>query len=388
MKECVFVIGSDGYIGDALVQRLLFENYQVVGIDNFQKKIDIEEIKTFSALELIPHSEKVLKFKEIGKFNFYQLSIDKHFDTFLMLVKKYKPNTIINLAQNPSAPFSLKSREHAIQVTNNNLNGTINMLYAIKDNVPECHLIQIGSMGEFDPAIGIPIPEGKFDMVYKGKLIKNIIFPRSGGSFYHDSKIASTYYIDSACKWWGLNATDIMQGIVYGNWTYEIEKTKIFSPLWSDECFGTVLNRFILQTVVGHPMTIYGVGDHQRGFLSLNDSIQCLMLAVKNPSVGYNTWNQLDKSFTINEIAMKVGKVADKLKIKWDVLYIKSPRVENTSWFEYKPVKKKLKKLGFKPSRKMEDEIEWVMKQLLKKKDYLYPLGDQSLPKIKWNKNG
>ena len=383
-KECVFVIGSDGYIGNALVQKLLFEGYKVIGIDNFQKRKDVDEMKTFSALELIPHVEKVLHFKEIGNFEFYNLDIDKAYIYFCQLIEEHKPCTIVNLAQNPSAPFSLKSREHAIKVSNNNIDGTINVLYAIKEHIPNCHLIQIGSMGEYNPSLGVPIPEGKFDMVYKGKVINDVIFPRQPGSFYHASKVASTYYIDCACKWWGLKATDIMQGVVYGNWTPEIEKTGVNSPLWSDEAFGTVVNRFIVQTVIGYPMTVFGTGDHSRGFLSLNDSVQCLMLAIKNPPDGYNTWNQLDDVYTINQLVGEIGSVADNLNISWDVLYIESPRDEKTSWFEYNPVVDKLKNLGFKPSRKLKDEIKWLMKKLLENKNILYPLGDQSLPTIKW----
>jgi len=383
-SKCVFVIGSDGYIGNALTQRLLFEGYKVIGIDNFQKYKDVKEMKTFSALELKSNAEKVLAFKDIGDFEFYELSIDKAYKYFCQLVTEYQPSTIVNLAQNPSAPFSLKSREHAIEVTNNNIDGTLNMLYAIKEYDPNCHLIQIGSMGEYNPAMGIPIPEGKFDMTYKGKVIENVIFPREPGSFYHASKVASTYYIDCACKWWGLKATDIMQGVVYGNWTFEIEKTGINSPLYSDEAFGTVVNRFLVQTIIGYPMTVYGTGDHSRGFLSLNDSVQCLMLAIKNPPEGYNTWNQLDTVYTMNQLVMDIGKAAESLDIEWDVTYIQSPRAEKTSWFEYNPVVDKLKNLGFAHTRELKEESIWVMSELLKVKDSLYPLHDGVVPKIMW----
>jgi len=383
-SKCVFVLGSDGYIGNALVQKLLFEGYEVVGIDNFQKIDDVREMETFSALDILPNDEKVKKFKNIGNYHFYQLSIDRAYKWFSEIIEKYKPSTIVNLAQNPSAPYSLKSREHAVRVSENNINGTLNVLYAIKEFIPDCHLIQIGSMGEYNPAMGISIPEGKFDMVYKGKLIENVIFPREPGSFYHASKVASTYYIDCACKWWGLNATDIMQGVVYGNWTPEIERTRINSPLYSDEAFGTVVNRFIVQTIIGYPMTIYGVGDHSRGFLSLNDSIQCLMLAIENPSSGYNTWNQLDKVYTMNELANEVGDIASKLDLSWDVVYVETPRAEKTTWFDYNPIVDKLKKIGFIPTRQISEEIEWVMREL-KDKDDLFPLSEGVLPKIKWD---
>ena len=384
-KNCVFVLGADGYIGNALVQRLLVEGYKVVAVDDFRKRDEVKEMESFSALPVKEMGEKILVFQELGEFHFLAASLDDEMDIEYIegLFEEFKPGTVVNLAQNPSGPYSLISREHAVKVSQGNIIGNINILYLIKEHVPETHLINIGSMGEYNHATGLPIPEGKFDMSYSNGVIKGAIFPREPGSYYHASKVATTYYIDCACRWWGLNATDIMQGVVFGNWTPEIEKTRINSPLHSDEAFGTVVNRFVVQTLIGHPMTVYGSGEHSRGFLSLNDSIQCLMLAIKNPANGYRTWNQLDAPLTMNQVALAVGQAADYVGLKWDIKNIPTPRVEKTTWFPYNPIADKIRKLGYKTTRSVYADAIWIM-QRLEYNDNLYPLENVVIPKIKW----
>jgi UDP-sulfoquinovose synthase len=292
----------------------------------------------------------------------------------------------VNLAQQPSAPYSHKSRSHAADTTTGNLIGTLNVLYTMHDICPNAHLIQIGSMGEYDPSTELDIPEGIFDLKVGKKTARNVIFPRRPGSWYHSSKVASTYYIDCACRWWGLKATDIMQGIVYGGWTPEIQKLKSYTRLDSDEAFGTVVHRFVVQAVIGSPLTIYGKGLHKRGLLALNDSIQCLMLAIENvPAKGeYRTWNQLDTVHSMNDIADIVVKAANEYDVGVEKLYIKSPRAENIADHYYNPVVKKLKKLGFKPTRKMEDEIRFLLSIMLDNIDKLKKLSDVVMPKIMW----
>ena len=264
--------------------------------------------------------------------------------------------------------------------------GTINVLYAIKETVSEAHLVHIGSMGEYDPAVNVDIPEGVFDFSYKGREAKTSIFPRRPGSIYHASKVASTYYIDCACRWWGMRATDIMQGVVYGGWTPEIEESDLNTRLDSDEAFGTVVHRFVIQTLIGHPMTVYGEGKHKRGFLAINDSIQCLMLAIENPpEVGvYNTWNQLDTVHTMNDIVGKVRRVAKEFGLKASKLHMESPREEAVDDHYYNPIVNKLRNLGFKPTVSMEEEMRFLFKTLIKDVNRLKELESVVMPKIMW----
>lgn len=373
--KTIIVIGCDGYIGHALTLRLLSDGYHVVGIDNFQRRKHVKEMNSFSAIPIQNAKDRSDIFNSIGNYKFEKFTMYK-----LDALKKYDPIAIVNLAQQPSAPYSHKSKNHAIFTTVNNLIGTINVLYFIKDNVPNAHLIQIGSMGEYDHVTETTIPEGLFDLKINEKIIPNVIFPRRPGSIYHASKVATTYYIDAATRWWNIAATDIMQGIVYGNWTSEIEEYNCPTRLDSDEAFGTVVNRFIVQAILNEPLTIYGKGLHKRGYISLSDSIQCLMLAIKNPAKKgqYQTWNQIGEIYSIMDVAKKVRDICINTKFK----KIKSPRIENTDNFYYNIAIDKLKALGFKLTRTLSDEIKYSIQKIssldLKK------LSKVVNPKITW----
>ena len=385
--KTVLVAGVDGYIGHALTLRLLTQGYKVVGIDDFSRRKAVKEMGSFSATPIKEFHEKSTIFKSLGDFTFYKHSLHEAYDILKEVFLLHKPDIVVNLAQQPSAPYSHKSRGHAEYTTISNLIGTLNILYAMREVSPNAKLIQIGSMGEYNPAIGVEIPEGIFDFPYNGSVVRDAIFPRAPGSIYHASKVASTYYIDCACKWWGLGATDIMQGVVYGNWTPEIEETKLHTRLDSDEAFGTVVNRFIVQVLLDITLTIYGDGEHSRGFLSLNDSVSCLMLAIENPPKygEYRTWNQLDSIYSMKEVANEVADVAIKHGITHRVYFehIKSPRIERTDDFSYKPITRKLKELGFKPTGSIRNESLFIFKNL-----HLLPeldrLRDVVIPKIKW----
>lgn len=387
MNDEVVILGCDGYLGHALTLRLLNEGYKVIGIDDFRRRSAVEEMGSFSALPIQTPTERRRLFKSIGNFEFHDLSIELEYEKLNNIISSFDNiHTIVNLAQQPSAPYSHKSIEHARNTISGNILGTINLLYTIKEAVPTAHLVQIGSMGEYDPAVGVDISEGVFEFDYNGRTSKSSIFPRRPGSIYHASKVASTYYIDCACRWWGLKATDIMQGIVYGGWTSEIEKFSSYSRLDSDEAFGTVIHRFIIQALIGHPLTIYGKGKQKRGFLTINDSIQCLMLAIENPPGDgeYNTWNQLDTVHSMNDIVSKIRKASNKVGLDIKKLYIESPRKETTDEHYYNPIVDKLESLGFKPTRNMEEEIDFLFKSLIENKNNLMKLKSTVIPKIKW----
>lgn len=386
MNENILVAGADGYIGNALVQRLLFKGYTVIGIDNFSKNKHVMEMGSFSAIPKKSMDEKIKIFNNIGKYHFYNIDISKEYNYLYSIISKFKPSTIVNLAQQPSAPFSHMSRDKAEWTTTNNLIGTLNILYAMKEHTPDVHLIQIGTMGEYQVDVGTDIAEGIFEFEYNGRKSKSSIFPRRPGSYYHASKVASTYYIDCACRFWGLRATDIMQGVVLGSYTPEIGQTGVHSELQSDECFGTIVNRFIIQAIIGHPLTIYGKGLHKRGFLALNDSIQCLMIAINNPPKEgqYQTWNQLDEVFSMDEIANKVIASFKKYDYNIEKIYMKSPRAECVDDHYYNPITDKLTKLGFKQTRTIEDEVEYLIETLVPYRERLKKLKDVVIPKITW----
>jgi nucleoside-diphosphate-sugar epimerase len=389
--ETVFVLGCDGYIGHALTLRLLKKGYKVIGIDNKARRRNVSGMGSFSATPISSMEKKTKYLQKLGynNFSFHLMDVanDYFVDHIQSMVRKYQPKAIVNLAQNPSAPYSQKNQETAQWTLHNNMMGTLNVLYAIAKECPTSHLVQIGTMGEYDPAVNVDIPEGVFDFKFNGRQSNTCIFPRRPGSFYHATKVASTYFIDYACRIWDLKATDIMQGVVYGNWTPEIEETGLHTRLDSDESFGTVINRFIVQGMIEHPLTVFGKGLHKRGFLALNDSIQCLMIAIENPpeDVNYRTWNQLDESFSMNELANKVMKVFKSKGKKISKKYIPSPRKESVDDHYYNPITDMLPSLGFKQTRYIEDEVEYLIDVLTPHKEKIKKLEKVVMPIIKWS---
>ena len=379
----ILILGCDGYIGNALTQRLLKRGHIVHGIDNFLRRQWVaDDMLSESAIPILSMEEKANRFKKLGNFSFYPCDIAEQADMIEHIIGNIKPETIVNLAHIPSGPFSQISRNHANKTLMNNYIGTNNILWTIRKHVPNCHYVTIGTTGEYDHYSNIDIEEGYITITHKGRESTEMIYPRRPGSIYHCSKTASTYLIDFLSRAWNLKCTDVQQSVVFGSYTDEIDETRIFSRLDSDEAGGTVVNRFIVQAVLRIPLTVYGEGKHQRGFLSLNDSIQALEIAIDNPAEPgrVQVWNQLSEWHSMNDIASMVSDVIDNVKID----HIDSPRTEFTGDHYYKYTINILRGLGYKPTRTIKEEIEYVSKLLLPRKEKLMKLKDVVIPKIKW----
>lgn len=386
----IFVLGADGYIGNALTQRLLKEGHTVIGFDNFWRRKWIkEDMNSISATPIIKMDDKETEFNKIGEFNFINLDISRQDTLFEQFVKEYKPDVIYNLAHNPSAPFSMKSKQNAQKVLYNNILGTNNILWAIRKNCPDCHYITIGTAGEYDHYNNIDIEEGYFEIEYKGRRSEEMIYPRRPGSIYHCSKTAATYIIDYLSRAWNLKCTDVMQGIVFGSYTDEINESKVYSRFDFDEAGGTVINRFCVQAILGIPLTIYGEGRHKRSFLSLNDSVQALMIALNNPAEKgkVQTWNQLSEWHSMNNIADIILKVGNELGIRIEKQNIPTPRMEHTGEHYYNFITKNLTDKGYKPTRTIEEEVKYVIEILKNNKKSIDKYKDNVIPKIIFRDN-
>lgn len=384
----IFVLGCDGYLGNALTQRLLNEGYDVMGFDNFWRRQWIkEDMKSKSATPIMKMRDKAKLFKDYdGDFDFKELDIiDGDIESWF---EEFEPDVVFNLAHNPSAPYSMISKRIANNVLVNNIIGTNNIMWAIKEHCPNCHYITIGTAGEYDHYGNVDIEEGYFSFTHKGRLSNRMIFPRRPGSIYHTSKTASTYLIDYLARAWSLKCTDVMQGIVFGAYTPEIDKYQIYSRFDFDEAGGTVINRFVVQAILGIPLTVYGAGEHKRSFLSLNDSIQALMIALKNPAQGMvvQTWNQLSEWHSMNEIAVMVQDVGKAVGLDVDVQWIDTPRAEYTGDHYYNFITEKLTSKGYIPTRSIKQEIRYCMETLLPYKKELDKLRDVVIPKIEFKR--
>lgn len=267
----------------------------------------------------------------------------------------------------------------------NNLIGTLNILYAMKETCPHAHLVKLGTMGKYGTP-NIDIPEGFFTIEYRGRN-DTLPFPRQSGSWYHWTKVHDSNNIMFACKIWGLQSTDIMQGVVFGARIYEMgDDERLLTRFDFDQCFGTAVNRYCAEAVIGHPLTPFGKGFQRRGFLPLRDSMQCITIAIENPPKKgeYRVFNQFEEVYNVTELALKVQKTGNKLGLNVEVRNLENPRKEMEEHY-YNPDHKHLLDLGYKPTHDVEQELRIMLKDLMKYKDRILEKKNVLIPDIRWD---
>ncbi|MGB0669915.1 MAG: NAD-dependent epimerase/dehydratase family protein, partial [Rhodospirillales bacterium] len=297
----------------------------------------------------------------------------------------FKPDTVVHLAEMPSAPFSMIDREHAIETHDNNLVGTLNLIYGIRDHCPHVHLLKLGTMGEYGTP-NIDIPEGFFEVEFRGR--KDVLpFPRQPFSMYHLTKVHDSNNIQFACKVWGLRSTDIMQGVVFGTRLDAMQGDPGLATRFDfDEAFGTAINRFCAQAVIGQPLTPYGKGGQTRGFLPLRDSIQCFTLAIENPPEAgeYRVFNQFEETYSVYDLANMVAEVARDLGLAATVRPLENPRIEREEHY-FKPDHAKLLDLGYQPNHDIKGEMALAIKDLIPHRARIQAHMKAITPAIHWN---
>ncbi|MEA2191555.1 MAG: UDP-sulfoquinovose synthase, partial [Solirubrobacteraceae bacterium] len=289
---------------------------------------------------------------------------------------------IVHYGEQASAPYSMLSRRAAVETQQNNVIGTLNLLFAMRDHVPACHLVKLGTMGEYGTP-NIDIEEGYIEIEHNGRR-DTLPFPKLPGSIYHLSKVHDSHNIHFACRIWGLRSTDLNQGVVYG---IETDETKLDARLLTrfdyDELFGTALNRFCVQAVIGHPLTVYGTGGQTRGFLNIRDTLQCVELAVTNPAeLGeFRVFNQFTEQFTIRELAETVQRTGAQLGYDVDIQSYPNPRVEAEA-HHYHAVNTKLHDLGLQPHHLGDELVVSMLKTIERYKDRV--ITRAIAPETKW----
>ena len=337
------VLGADGYIGWALSLYLKERGHVVYGVDNFTRR---QVGKT-----AIPIADPATRGKCLEKF--WEMCIAQNPNAIRNAIKQSKPDCIVHLAEQPSAPWSMQSLLHCVRTHSNNLVGTLNLLFAMQQHAPEAHLIKLGSMGEYGTKNAV-IPEGEFIFNYASGETGSGFFPRHPGSWYHLTKVHDTHNCEFASRLWGLRITDIMQGVVFGLGWGTPAQDELLTRFDYDEYFGTVINRFCAQAASNYPLTVYGSGGQTRGYIPLRDSLRCIELASKNPPADdsrYRTFNQLAKTFSVRELAMAVQEVSG---IKID--YLPEVRMEAQE-HDYYPVTEGLAALGYTPTINLHEDI-------------------------------
>ena len=297
--------------------------------------------------------------------------------------REVQPDAVVHYAEQPSAPYSMMGFEQARRTLNNNLNATFNVIWAVLEHAPECHIIKLGTMGEYGTP-NIDIEEGWIDIEHKGRKDR-FLFPRQAGSLYHTTKVLDTDLLWFYVRTCGLRVTDLMQGPVYGIDTPEAALDPRLVPNFHyDDIFGTVVNRFLVQAVAGVPLTVYGKGGQTRGYLNLNDTIQCVGLAMRNPPARgqLDVMNQLTETFSVNEIAEKVRRVAHGMGIAVEMKSIPNPRKEKEEHY-YNVRHTALLELGLEPHPMTDDVVAAMLTRLLEYRGQIDVR--RILPRVRWN---
>ena len=393
----VLITGIDGYLGWPLALYLRKRGHEIAGIDNYARRRWVKEVGSQSAIPIPVFPERMRTFQKIGThypLQFWNGDLT-NYDFVSGVYKEFNPETIVYLGEMPSAAYSMLDVWHATYTQSNNVLGTIATLHAIKEFCPQAHLVKLGTMGEYGtPNCSIPegsIPSHPCEYVphtipITSCPMRGLMFPRHAGSWYHQSKVHDTHNTEMACRFWKLRATDIMQGVVYGTQTDETQDNPDLATRFDfDECFGTVINRFCAQAVIGMPLTVYGTGGQQRGFLPLRDSMQCLGIAIENPpSPGeYRVFNQFASVCRIYDLAKAVKLFAKKEDLDVEIQPVENPRIESEK-HNYTPESKRLRKLGYVPTDNIPADIREIIQDLKPHAYRLRECQDVLKPKIKW----
>ena len=379
----IIVLGGDGYCGWATALYLSAKGHAVAIVDNFIRRQWDHELGAQTLTPILPLSDRLRTWTRLtGKAIDLFVGDVMDYDFLHSTVQQFEPEAIIHFAEQRSAPYSMIDRKHAVFTQVNNVVGTLNVLFAIREVRPNCHIIKLGTMGEYGTP-NIDIEEGYINIEHNGRR-DFLPFPKQPGSFYHLSKVHDSHNMMFACKIWGVRATDLNQGVVYGTMTDEIALDEgLINRLDYDEVFGTVLNRFCVQAAIGQPLTVYGKGGQTRGFLDIRDTVRCVELACLNPAAKgeCRVYNQFTEQFSVLDIARKVKEAGKDLGMKVEIDHIPDPRVEAEQHY-YNAKHSKLLDLGLHPHFLSESLLDSLMNIALKYRDRVDPT--IMLPQVNW----
>jgi UDP-sulfoquinovose synthase len=379
----VAVLGGDGYCGWATALYLSRKGNTVAIVDNFSRRQWDHELGAQTLTPIRPLSDRLTAWRELtGNVIESFVGDVTDYDFLSSVVREFEPEAMVHFAEQRSAPYSMIDRKHAVFTQVNNVVGTLNLLFALREFEPDCHLIKLGTMGEYGTP-NIDIEEGYIAIEHNGRK-DTLPFPKQAGSFYHLSKVHDSHNMMFACKIWGLRATDLNQGVVYGTMTDETALDEaLINRFDYDEVFGTVLNRFCVQAAIGHPLTVYGKGGQTRGFLDIRDTVRCIELACLNPAAPgeCRVYNQFTEQFSVLELAEMVMSAGAKLGLEVEIERLPDPRVEAEEHY-YNAKHSKLVDLGLQPHFLSESLLDSLMNIAIEYRDRI----DTSLmmPRVNW----
>ncbi len=381
----VLVIGGDGYCGWATALYLSNQGYEVGILDSLVRRhwdlqLGVETLTPIASIQHRLQRWQDLTGKSIGLF----VGDITDYDFLSKALHQFQPEAIVHFGEQRSAPFSMIDREHAVLTQVNNVVGTLNLLYAMREDFPDCHLVKLGTMGEYGTP-NIDIEEGYITIEHNGRK-DTLPYPKQPGSMYHLSKVHDSHNIHFACKIWGLRATDLNQGVVYGVLTEDTGMDELLiNRLDYDGVFGTALNRFCIQAAIGHPLTVYGKGGQTRGFLDIRDTVRCVELAIANPAQPgeFRVFNQFTELFSIADLAGMVKKAGNALGLNVEINNLDNPRVEKEEHY-FNAINTNLLDLGLQPHYLSEALLDSLLNFAVKYQNRVDK--NQILPKVSWHR--
>jgi len=379
----IIVAGGDGFCGWPTALYLSKQGHDVAIIDSLIRRKWDRELGVDSLTPIFTLEERTQRWFELtGKQINTYLGDMTHFDFLREVMRQERPDAFVHFAEQRSAPYSMIDREHAVFTQTNNVVGTLNLIYAVKELVPDCHIIKLGTMGEYGQP-NIDIEEGYITISHNGRE-DMLPYPKQPGSMYHLSKVHDSHNLMFATKNWGLRVTDLNQGVVYGLHTDETQLDPVLvNRLDYDGVFGTALNRFLIQAAVGHNLTVYGAGGQTRGFLNIKDTVRCIEIAANNPADRgeFRVFNQFTEEFSILDLAEKVKRVAEHEGIQATIDHIQNPRKEKEEHY-YHAAHTKLVDLGLKPHLLTDDVLRGILLTVVEYKNRV--VMEKIMPDVKW----
>ncbi|MDZ8105578.1 MAG: NAD-dependent epimerase/dehydratase family protein [Nostoc sp. DedQUE12a] len=382
----VLVIGGDGYCGWATALYLSNRGYEVGILDSLVRRHWDNElgVETLTPIALI--QQRLQRWQDLtGKSIDLFIGDITNYEFLSKALHQFQPNAIVHFGEQRSAPFSMIDREHAVVTQVNNVVGTLNLLYAMREDFPDCHLVKLGTMGEYGTP-NIDIEEGYITIEHNGRK-DTLPYPKQPGSMYHLSKVHDSHNIHFACRIWGLRATDLNQGVVYGVLTEETGMDELLiNRLDYDGVFGTALNRFCIQAAIGHPLTVYGKGGQTRGFLDIRDTVRCVELAIANPAEAgeFRVFNQFTEQFSVGDLALMVKKAGNAMGLNVEINNLDNPRVEKEEHY-FNAKNTKLLDLGLQPHFLSDSLLDSLLNFAVKYQKRVDK--KQILPKVSWHRN-
>jgi UDP-sulfoquinovose synthase len=381
----VLVIGGDGYCGWATALHLSNRGYEVGILDSLVRRYWDLQLGCDTLTPIAPISHRIQRWQDLtGKSLDLFVGDINNYDFLIQSLRQFQPDAIVHFGEQRSAPFSMIDREHAVLTQVNNVVGNLNILYAMKEEFPEAHLVKLGTMGEYGTP-NIDIEEGYITIEHNGRK-DTLPYPKQPGSMYHLSKVHDSHNIHFACRMWGLKATDLNQGVVYGVLTEETGMDEmLINRLDYDGVFGTALNRFCIQAAIGHPLTVYGKGGQTRGFLDIRDTVGCLELAIANPAQSgeFRVFNQFTELFSVGDLALMVKKAGSALGLNVEINNLDNPRIElEEHYFNAKNTK--LLDLGLQPHYLSDSLLDSLLNFATKYRDRVDM--NHILPKVTWKR--